>query len=224
MSSALPVGAQTVGVWPEVDVFVRLNSTARLLLVATTVQGGDREDGRGVWRESRCFPQADPAARPSCCSASTSPRTSVLMTGAGYRYLPSYSGRFSGEPRAARGDCPVSVDGVLWPRAVVESKPRWTSASSTASTRGDTGTGCRSSGNSRSGPSASIPIRGSRCTTTAASPHSAGRKLMVGASFPISKYWELEGYFDYQLDTGTVQIERQTRSAPSPRSTSSALL
>jgi len=25
---------------------------------------------------------------------------------------------------------------------------------------------------------------------------------MVGASFPITKYCELEGYFDHQLDTG----------------------
>ena len=27
-------------------------------------------------------------------------------------------------------------------------------------------------------------------------------ELMVGASFPIVKYCELQGYFDHQLDTG----------------------
>ena len=25
---------------------------------------------------------------------------------------------------------------------------------------------------------------------------------IVGSAFPINKYWELEGYFDYQNDTG----------------------
>ena len=42
VSAALPAGAQTIEGWPEVDVFVRLNAKARLLLVATTVKEDDQ--------------------------------------------------------------------------------------------------------------------------------------------------------------------------------------
>jgi len=33
----------------------------------------------------------------------------------------------------------------------------------------------------------------------------------VGAAFPINKYWEMEGYFDSQLDTGKGP-NRETRA------------
>ena len=36
-------------------------------------------------------------------------------------------------------------------------------------------------------------------------------ELMMGASFPIGRYVELEGYFDYQLDTGN-SPNRKTRA------------
>jgi hypothetical protein len=75
VASALPVRAQTVQVWPEVDVYVRLNSKTRLLLVATTVKEQDQvTDGEfGVSFDVHLKPIR---RAPKLLFHSTSPRTS----------------------------------------------------------------------------------------------------------------------------------------------------
>ena len=89
--AALPAGAQTVGVWPEVDVFVRLNSTARLLLVATTVkEDGDTTDAEvGANLDLFLKPILRP---PNLLYRLDESKNSVLMIRSGYQYLTPYTG------------------------------------------------------------------------------------------------------------------------------------
>jgi hypothetical protein len=86
-----PFGAQTVQVWPEVDVFVRLNAKARLLLVATTVKEADQvTDGEfGVSVDVHLKPIR---RAPKLLFQLDESKNQVLTIRAGYRYLPSYSG------------------------------------------------------------------------------------------------------------------------------------
>ena len=209
VSAALPAEAQTVAVWPEVDVFVRLNSTARLLLVATTVHA----DGQTT--DAEIGPTLDfflkPLRRPpKLMFRLDESKNRVLLIRAGYRYLPSYTGG-SAENRAlleatVRHPLKSYVGHVLLSNRnridfrVIDGTYSWRYRNRLSVERE------LSVGPLRVNPYSRFEIfYDSRFAAFSRT------ETMLGASFPVIKYWELEGYFDYQLDTGN-SPNRKTRA------------
>jgi hypothetical protein len=199
-ASALPASAQTVQVWPEVDVFVRLNDKARLLLVATTVNEDDQvTDGEfGVSFDVHRKPIRRP---PKLLFQLDESKNQVLTIRSSYRYMPSYS---SGSTEN-RGSLEATVRYPLTRRfghvlisarnridfRVIDGEYSWRYRNRLSTER-----------ELSVGPVRVNPY--SRFEVFYDSRFSAFSKteLMVGASFPLAKYCELEGYFDHQLDTG----------------------
>jgi hypothetical protein len=200
MFAALPAGAQSVELWPEVDVYVRLNSKARLLLVGTTV----KEDGETT--DAEFGPSLDfflkPIRRPPpLLYRLDESKNSVLMIRSGYRYLASYTGGAAEH----RGLVEATVrhpltghfgDVLLSNRnrmdfRVFDGAYSWRYRNRLSVDRE------LSVGSVRVNPYARFELfYDSRFAAFSRT------ETMVGASFPIIRYWELEGYFDYQLDTG----------------------
>ncbi len=200
VASALPVTAQTVQVWPEVDVFVRVNSRVRLLLVATTVNENDHvTDGEfGVSLDVHLKPIRRP---PKLLFRLDESKNQVLTIRSGYRYLPSYTGG-STEHRGlfeatVRYPLTAHFGHVLLSNRnrmdfrVIDGTYSWRYRNRLSTER-----------ELSIGPVRVNPY--SRFEVFYDSRFGAFSKteLMVGASFPIRKYCELEGYFDHQLDTG----------------------
>ena len=199
--AALPAGAQTVAVWPEVDVFLRLNSTARIALVATTVQeNGKTTDGefggnldlfhKPIRRSPKLMFHLDES------------KNRVLLIRSGYRYLPSYTGG-SAENRVLIevtvrhpltshfGDVLLSNRNRMDFR-VIDGTYSWRFRSRLSVERE------LSLGLVRVNPYSRFEIfYDSRFAAVSRT------ELMMGAAFPVTRYLELEGYFDYQLDTGS---------------------
>ena len=200
VASALPVRAQTVQVWPELDVFVRLNPKSRLLLVATTVKEDDQvKDGEfGVSLDVHFKPIR---RAPKLLFQLDESKNQVLTIRTGYRYLPSYSGG-STENRGlleATAKYPLTrhFGHVLLSNRnridfrVIDGEYSWRYRNRLSTEREF------SVGPVRLNPYARFEVfydsRFGEFSKT---------ELMVGASFPITKRCELEGYFDHQLDTG----------------------
>ena len=200
MASALPVRAQTVQVWPEVDAFVRLSAKTRLLLVATTVREDDQvTDGEfGVSFDVFLKPIR---RTPKLLFQLDKSKNQVLTIRTGYRYLPSYSGS-STENRGlleatARYPLTRHFGHVLLSNRnrvdfrVIDGEYSWRYRNRLSTERE------LSVGSVRVNPYARFEVfYDSRFAAFSKT------ELMVGATFPIRKYCELEGYFDHQLDTG----------------------
>ena len=209
VSAALPAGAQTVALWPEVDVFARLNSTVRVGLVATTVQeNGETTDGE-------FGPNLDlflkPIRRsPKLMFRLDESKNRLLLIRSGYRFLPSYTGG-SAENRVLLeatvrypmknhfGDVLLSNRNRMDFR-VIDGAYSWRYRKRLSVERE------LSLGPVRVNPYSRFEIYyDSRFAAFSRT------ELMMGASFPIARYCELEGYFDYQLDTGSAP-NKKTRA------------
>ena len=196
-------------VWPEVDVFVRLNSTARLVLVATTVQeDGETTDGEfGANLDFFLKPIRRP---PQLLFRLDESKNRVLMIRSGYRYLPSYTGG-SAENRVLLeatvrfplkryfGDVLVSNRNRMDFR-LIDGTYSWRYRNRLSLERE------LSVGPVRVNPY--LRFEGFYDSRFAAFSRT---ETMAGASFPITRYLELEGYFAYQLDTGN-SPNRKTRA------------
>ena len=201
VAAALPAGAQTVAVWPEMNVYVRLNSTARLLVVATTVKDdGETTDAEfGAHLDLFLKPILRP---PGLMFRVDESKNRVLMIRAGYRYLLSYmdgsaenralleatvryplTGRFGNMLLSNRNrmDFRVIDDTYSWRYRNRLSIDRELSV----------------------GPVRVNPYLRFEIFYDSRFAAFSRTEATAGASFPITKYWELEGYFDYQLDTGS---------------------
>lgn len=201
VAAALPAGAQTIEGWPEVDVFVRLNSTARLLLVATTVQkNGQTTDGE--FGGTLDFFLKPVRRSPTLMFRLDESKNRVLLIRSGYRYLPSYTGG-SAENRVLLeatvrypmkrhfGDVLLSNRNRMDFR-VIDGTYSWRYRNRLSVERE------LSLGPVRVNPYSRFEVfYDSRFAAFSRT------ELMMGASFPIIKYWELEGYFLHQLDTGS---------------------
>ena len=209
LSAALPAGAQTVGVWPEVEVFVRLNSKTRLLLVATTVQqNGDTTDAEfGPTFDLFLKPIRRP---PKLLYRLDESKNRVLMIRSGYRYLPSYAGGSSENRAFLEATVRYPMTGpfghlLLSNRhrmdfRVIDGTYSWRYRNRLSLERE------LSVGVVRVNPYARFEMfYDSRFAAVSRT------ETMAGASFPIGRYWELEGYFDYQLDTGSAP-NKKTRA------------
>ena len=201
VSAALPARAQTIEGWPEVNVFVRLNSTARLLLVATTVQqNGETTDGEFGGTLDLFL---KPIRRsPTLMFRLDESKNRVLLIRSGYRYLPSYTGG-SAENRVlleatVRHPMTSHFGHVLVSNRnrmdfrVIDGTYSWRYRNRLSVERE------LSLRSIRVNPYSRFEIfYDSRFAAVSRT------ETMLGASFPIIKCWEVEGYFLYQLDTGS---------------------
>ena len=207
VAATQPAGAQTVAFWPEVDVFVRLNSTARVALVATTVQeNGETTDGefggnldlflKPIRREPKLMFHLDES------------KNRFLLIRSGYRYLPSYTGG-SAENRVLIeatvryplkgqfGDVLLSNRNRMDFR-VIDGTYSWRYRNRLSAERE------LSLGRVRVNPYSRFEIFYDSSFAAF-----SRTELMMGGSFPITRYCELDGYFDYQLDTGSGPNEKR---------------
>ena len=201
VASAVPAEAQTTQLWPEVDVFMRLNSTARVMLVATNVQeNGEKTDGE-FGANLDLF--LKPIRRaPKLMFRLDQSKNSVLMIRGGYRHMPSYTGG-GVENRVlleatVRYPLTVHFGHMLLSNRnrmdfrVIDGVYSWRYRSRLSGERE------LSLGAVRVNPYSRFELfYDSRFDAFSRT------EAMVGAAFPITSYWEVEGYYDYQLDTGS---------------------
>ena len=203
-------GAQTTVVWPEVDAFVKLTPAARLHGLATTVQeNGESTEGEfGVDIDFYHAPFR--SKKPKLLFRLDESKNRVLMVRAGYHNLPSYTGG-ANENRGvlevtARfplmgwlGDVLLSNRNRMDFR-LIAGEYSWRYRNRLSVERE------LSIGLVRLNPYARFEIyydsRFEKWSRT---------EWMLGSAFPITRYWELEMYFDYQNDTGG-SSSRQTKA------------
>jgi hypothetical protein len=210
VSSALPASAQTTPVWPEVDAYVRLNEKARFFLMATTVQ----EDGESTEAELGVnFDLSLKSIRrrvPALAFRLDESKNRLLLMRVGYRYLPSYTGG-SNENRGVLEVTPrYPLTGLLGhvllsnrnrvDFRLIEGEHSWRYRNRLSVERE------LSVGRVRANPYARFEVyydsRFDKWSRT---------ESMVGSSFPVTRNWELEAYYDYQHDT-SASPSRQTKA------------
>jgi Protein of unknown function (DUF2490) len=195
------VHAQTTPVWPEVDAFVTLTPTARLHGLATTVQeNGESTEGElGV--DVDLYRAPIRKTKPKLLFRLDESKNRILMVRVGYHYLPSYTGG-DNENRGileATARFPLIAwlgDGLLSSRSRVEFRGiagdySWRYRNRLSLEREF------SIGPVRLNPYARFEAyydsRFAKWSRT---------EWMAGSAFPITRHWEMELYFDGQLDTG----------------------
>jgi hypothetical protein len=209
VATAVPARGQTVVVWPEVDLAVRLGGHARLLLVATnTRDGGERTDGEfGASLDLHLKPIRRP---PKLLFRLDDAKNRRLTITSAYRYLPSYADG-PAEHRALLeatvrypvrrylGDVLISNRNRIDFR-VIDGTYSWRYRNRLSAER-----------ELSIGPVRVNPY--SRFEVFYDSRFGAFSKteLMLGGAFPINRFWELEGYYDWQFDTGK-SPNRKTRA------------
>jgi len=207
--AAQPAGAQTTPVWPEVDVYVRLNSTARLLLIATTVQENSRstEGEFGVNLDLHLKPIA---RAPALMFRLDESKNRALLIRGGYRYLPSYTGGSDENRGVLEATARFPLAGPLG-HALLSNRNRidfrvmdgmfsWRYRNRLSVERE------LSVGPARVNPYLRFEVYyDSRYAAWSRT------ELMLGASFHATRYLELEAYFDDQFDTGSGP-NRKTRA------------
>jgi hypothetical protein len=200
MCLATPVAAQTTPVWPEVDAYVRLNDTARIFFLATTVQEGRNttEGEFGVHLDLN----VDPLRRdPTLLFRLDESKNRVLSLRMGYHYLPSYTGGSNEQRGVLEATARAPLLGWLGAlllsdrnRAdlrVVDGTFSWRYRNRASIERE------LSIGRVRMNPYARFEgyydSRFEKFSRTEA---------MAGSSFPLTGHWEVEAYFDSVHDTG----------------------
>ena len=198
VSCAAPVRAQTTQVWPELSVFTRLNDRMRFYFLATTVKES-RESTEGEFGPNFDF-YVRPLRNPTRFGGlrQDESKNRFLLLRVGYRYLHS----FSGSPDEHR--------------AVLEATPRFplsggvlVSARSRMDLRfvdGEYSWRFRSRLSIETeysiGPLKMNPYVRGEVYYDSRSDAWTRAEWIGGAAFPINRRVELEGYFDYQNDTG----------------------
>jgi len=211
VSSGIRAGAQTTPVWPEVDSYFKLTDTVRFFLLATTVQENrqstEAEFGVNIDLHLKPIRRSTPAL---LFRLDESKNRRLLMR-VGYRYLPSYTGG----PNENRGVLEVTprypLLGLLGNVLLsdrnrvdfrfIEGEYSWRYRNRLSAEREF------SIGRVRVNPYTRFELyydsRYDKWSRT---------EWMLGSSFPVSRHWELEAYYDYQNDTSG-SPSRQTRAA-----------
>jgi Protein of unknown function (DUF2490) len=198
VSSAAPARAQTIQVWPEISVFTRLKDRMRFYFLATTVKES-RESTEGEFG-----PNFDVYLRPFkerkrlAGFRLDESKNRFLLLRVGYRHLDSFSGDpdehrvvLEATPRyPLKGGVLVSNRGRVDARSI-DGEYSWRFRSRLSVEK-----------EFSIGPVTMNPyVRGElfydsrfdKCSRTG---------WIGGAAFPLNRHVELEGYFDYQHDTG----------------------
>lgn len=198
VSSGISAHAQGTQVWPEISAFTRLNDRMRFYFLATTVRES-RESTEGEFGPNFDF-YLRPLRHPKHFGLFRldESKNRVLLLRAGYRYLHSFSGN-PGEHRAvleATARYPLAAGVLISHRGRVDLR----------SIDGE------DSWRFRSRLSVEKEVSIGRVTMN---PYVRGElfydsrpdewsrtEWIGGAAFPLNRRVELEGYFDYQNDTG----------------------
>jgi Protein of unknown function (DUF2490) len=210
LSSGIPARAQTTPVWPEVDAYVTLNDKVRFFFLATTVQenGVSTEGEFGVNVDLHVKPIRQ--RTPALLFRLDESKNRLLLVRAGYRYLPSYTGG----PNENRGVLEVTprypLIGLLGDVLIsdrnrvdfrlIEGEHSWRYRNRLSAERE------LSLGRVRVGPYARFELY----YDSRFDKWSRG-EWMLGSSFPITRHWEVEAYYDSQNDTSE-SPNRHTRA------------
>jgi Protein of unknown function (DUF2490) len=198
VSSGISAHAQSTQVWPEISVFTRLNDRMRFYFLATTVK--ERQEST----EGEFGPNLDFYLRPFRQRTHLGPfrldksKNRFLLLRVGYRYLDS----FSGDPDEHRivleatarypltGGVLVSNRGRVDAR-FIDGEYSWRFRSRLSVEK-----------EFSIGPVRMNPyVRGELFYDSRFDAWSR-TEWLGGAAFPLNRRVELEGYFDYQHDTG----------------------
>jgi hypothetical protein len=200
LSSGISAGAQTTPVWPEIDAYVRLNDRIRFFFLATTVQENrestEGEFGANVDLSFKPIRRRTPLLRFRLDES----KNRVLMMRIGYRYLPSYTGGATENRGVLEATARTPLIGLLGDLLLsdrnridfrdIDGEYSWRYRNRLSFERE------LSLGPVRVNPYARFEIsfdsRYDKWSRT---------EWTLGSSFPITKRWELEGYFDHQNDT-----------------------
>jgi len=198
VSSGISAHAQSTQVWPEISAFTRLNDRMRFYFLATTVKES-RESTEGEFGPNFDF-YVRPLRNPTRFGGlrQDESKNRFLLLRVGYRYLHS----FSGSPDEHR--------------AVLEATPRFplsggvlVSARSRMDLRfvdGEYSWRFRSRLSIETeysiGPLKMNPYVRGEVYYDSRSDAWSRTEWIGGAAFPLNRRVELEGYFDYQHDTG----------------------
>jgi len=187
-------------VWPEVDTYVRVNDHARLFFVASTVQE-ERATTEGEFGANLDLHFKPIRREPALLFRLDEAKNRVLAVRIGYRYLASYTG----DAPENRGVLEVTTRyplTALFGDLLVSDRNRmdfrfmdgaysWRYRNRLSMEKE------LSRGAVRVNPYARFEAyydsRYEKWSRT---------ESMLGASFPVTRRWELEGYFDAQHDTG----------------------
>jgi hypothetical protein len=200
LSAGIPVGAQTTPVWPEVDIYVKLNDKARFYFLATTVQenGESTEAELGVNVDFYLKPIRHRI--PVLAYRLDESKNRVLLVRAGYRFLPSYTGGANENRIVLEGTGRYPLIG-LFGHVLLSDRNRldlravggensWRYRNRLSAEREF------SIGRVRMNPYARFELfYDSRFDDWTRS------EWMLGSSFPVTRKWEVEGYYDVQKDT-----------------------
>jgi hypothetical protein len=198
VSSGFSVGAQTTQVWPELGVFARLSDTTRFYFLATTVKES-HETTEGEFGPNFDFYLRPFRERKRLAGFSLDEsKNRLLLVRVGYRYLDSFSGD-PGEHRVvleATARYPLK-GGVLVSKRVrtdirsIDGEHSWRFRGRLSLEK-----------EFSIGPVKMNPyVRGEGFYDSRFDAWSR-TEWIGGAAFPLDRRVELEGYFDYQHDTG----------------------
>jgi hypothetical protein len=210
VSSGLPARAQTIPVWPEIDTYIKLDDRIRLYFLATTVQE-NRESTEGEFGVNVDV-HLKPLRRrtPLLEFRLDESKNRLLMTRIGYRYLPSYTGGSTEQRGVLEGTARVPLIGFLGDLLLsdrnrvdlrfIDGEFSWCYRNRLSAEREF------SIGRVRLNPYARFEVyydsRHSKWSRT---------ELQAGSSFPVTRNWELESYFDY-INDSSGSPTRQTKA------------
>ena len=210
VSSELPALAQTTPVWPEIDTYVKLDDQIRLYFLATTVQENrestEAEFGANVDLQIKQFRRRTPLLEYRLDES----KNRLLMVRIGYRYLPSYTGGAAEQRGVLEATPRYPLKGFLGDVLVsdrnrvdlrlIDGESSWRYRNRLSAEREF------SIGRVRLNPYARFEVyydsRHSKWSRT---------ELQVGSSFPVTRRWELESYFDY-INDSSESPTRQTKA------------
>jgi hypothetical protein len=198
VSSGISAHAQTTQLWPEISAFTRLNDRMRFYFLATTVKE-NRESTEGEFGPNFDFylrPLRNPKRFRGLRLDESKDR--VLLLRVGYRYLHSFSGN-PDEHRTvleATARYPLAAGVLVSHRArvdlrFIDAEESWRFRSRLSAEKEF------SIGRVKVNPYV-------RCELYYDSRFDEWSRTewIGGAAFPLNRRFELEGYFDYQNDTG----------------------
>ena len=201
VSSATAAHAQTTQVWPEISVFTRLNDRMRFYFLATTVKES-HESTEGEFGPNFDFYLRPFRARKHFAGFHLDEsKNRVLLLRVGYRYLESFSGDpdehrivFEATPRYPLAGGVLVSDRSRVDARFIDGEYSWRFRSRLSVEK-----------EFSIGPVRMNPYARGEVFYDSRFAAWSRTEWIGGAAFPLNRHVELEGYFDYQHDTGSGQ-------------------